>query len=140
MATRLEKITQIQKKQEYYSDFLNDFESHPITHSIARVTNEESIKQAVRNLILTDMGERPFEPTVGSNIRASLFEPLSPITAQNIQFYIHNAITQHEKRINLLDVIVKPSVKEDGYDISVLFSVINSSNQITLNLILRRIR
>ena len=51
-----------------YSDFDNQFITNPITKSLNKKTNRD-VKQAVKNLILTDYYERPFEPNIGCNIR-----------------------------------------------------------------------
>ena len=75
MQTRADKYTQVGKKQEFYSDFMNNFVKHPVNNSLARLTNEESVKQSIRNLILTNVGERMFEPDVGSTVNNALFEP-----------------------------------------------------------------
>ena len=140
MASRADKFTQLEKKQELFSDFLTDFARHPITNALARTTNEDSIRQSIRNLIMTNLGERLFEPTVGSNVLASLFEPNDTITAENIAFHVNLTITQNEPRANLLDVVVTPSPDENSFAVSVVFSVLNNTTPITLNLILRRVR
>lgn len=140
MALRADKFTQISKKQEYFSDFLTNFDKHPVNNSLAKVTNEESIKQSVRNLILTNFGERLFEPDIGSGIRAALFEPNDIVTAQSILFHINSTISQNESRVNLLDVSVVPSIDESAFSVSIVFSIINNTAPITLNLILRRVR
>lgn len=140
MATRADKYTQIQKKQEYFSDFLDNFDQHPINHQLARVTNEESVKQSLRNLILTNLGERLFQPTVGSDVLKALFEPNDIVTAQNLSFFIRNTITQNEPRVILNDVVVNPSPDQYGFTASIVFSLINNSNLVSLNVILKRVR
>jgi phage baseplate assembly protein W len=140
MATRADKITQLSKKQEFFSDFLTNFDKHPITNNLAKTTNEESVKQSLRNLILTNIGERLFEPTVGSNVLASLFEPDDVVTAQNIVYHINLTVAQNEPRVNMLDVSVVPLPDQNAFSVSLLFSIINNPTPIALSLILRRVR
>lgn len=140
MASRADKFTQLEKKQELFSDFLTNFDRHPITNALAKTTNEDSIRQSIRNLVMTNIGERLFEPTVGSDVMRSLFEPNDVITAENISYYVKMTISQHEPRANLIDVIVMPSPDENSFFVSVVFSVLNNTTPITLNLILRRVR
>jgi len=140
MATRADKITQLSKKQEFFSDFLTNFDKHPITNNLAKTTNENSVKQSLRNLILTNIGERLFEPTVGSNVLASLFEPDDVVTAQNIVYHINLTVAQNEPRVNMLDVSVVPLPDQNAFSVSLLFSIINNPTPIALSLILRRVR
>jgi phage baseplate assembly protein W len=139
--TRADKLTQLNKKQEFFSDFLTNFERHPVSGALARVTNEESIKQSLKNLILTNVGERIFQPNFGSNVRRSLFEPNDKITAQNIVYYIKNSVSQNEPRVALSNVVVYPSPDEGTFTVNIVFYIINNPvTPVTLNLILRRVR
>ena len=138
MATRAEKT--IAKEKIYFSDFLNNFDSHPLNNTLARVTNENSIKQSLRNLILTDLGERLFQPTVGSDVRKALFEQNDIITAENIKFFITNTIKHNEPRVVLLQLVVKPTPDYYAFNVNIIFEIINNNVPISLNLILRRVR
>lgn len=140
MVTRADKFTQLNKKQEYFSDFLDNFEKHPITNAVARLTNEEAIKQSIKNLILTNVGERVFEPTVGSYVRASLFEPNDVITSEKIINTITHTIRYNEPRAQLLNVVATPDPDNYSFVVSIVFAVINNPSPTTLQLILRRVR
>jgi phage baseplate assembly protein W len=141
MVTRADKYTQIGKKQEYFSDFLNNFQKHPITNALAKITNEDSIKQSLKNLILTNVGERMFEPNIGSNVMRTLFEPNDNVTIESIKYYINNTVTQIEPRVNLLNVSVYSTPDEGAFQVNIVFSVINNpTTPITLDFILRRVR
>jgi phage baseplate assembly protein W len=137
--TRADKYTQIQK-QEYFSDFLNNFDSHPINNSLAKVSNENSVKQSIRNLILTNLGERLFQPTIGSNIIHALFEHNDVITAENINSFVKSTINQNEPRATLLSVKVFPNQDYYSFNVNIIFSLINSNVPIQLNVILKRVR
>ena len=41
-------------KTEVYSDFFTDFSRHTNTGQLNRKTNEDAVKQSIRNLLLTD--------------------------------------------------------------------------------------
>jgi phage baseplate assembly protein W len=133
-------IVQKGKPIEYFSDFLNNMDVHPMNKSLGRVINEESIKQSLKNLIMTNIGERLFQPTIGSNVYKSLFEPNDVITAENITYHITSTIKQNEKRVILLNVIVNPNPDTYSFDVNIIFSLINNPDTINLNLILRRVR
>lgn len=138
--TRADKYTQIGKKQEYFSDFLDNFDKHPITNNIARITNEESIKQSLKNLVLTNLGERVFEPTIGSNIRAAMFEQNDVVSAEIIINAIKNTVRFNEPRVELLDVLANPDPDNYGFNVSIVFSIINNPDPIVLEFLLKRVR
>ena len=140
MSTRADKFTELGKKIELFSDFLNNFDKHPITHGLVKITNEQSIKQSLRNLILTNLGERLFAPNVGSNINRALFEPNDVISAENISFYIKNTIKYNEPRVNLLKLEVISNPISSSFTVNIIFSVLNSSTPTSLNLVLKRVR
>ena len=73
-----ETITPRTRFEAVYSDFHKDLSPIPGRGDIARRLNENSVREAIKNLILTDKGERLFQPNLGSDIRASLFENVTP--------------------------------------------------------------
>lgn len=140
MSTRADNYTQTQKIPDLFSDFLVDLTPHPITKDVARVKNDIAIKRAVRNLVLTNVTERLFQPTVGGNVKRVLFEPNDIITASELEYQITNVINNNEPRVNVLQV--QSQSNPDGNDIAVniVFAIINSQTIQTVDLILRRIR
>jgi len=140
MSTRSDHLTQTKLIRDLFSDFLDDLTPHPITKDLGRVKNEQSIKQALKNIILTNLGERLFQPNIGSDVYASLFEPNDIIMEENLRFAIQNAIRFHEPRVNLIEVRVTSFGEEDRVAINLIFSIINSIEVQSVNLFLRRVR
>lgn len=140
MQTRADKYTQVGKKQEFYSDFMNNFVKHPVNNSLARLTNEESVKQSIRNLILTNVGERMFEPDVGSTVNNALFEPNDFVSKDMMAQSISYAINTFEPRARLLSVKIDQTRDGNSLVANIVFSLINSQEPVTLQLLLRRIR
>lgn len=140
MSTRADNFTQTQKLPDLFSDFLDDLTPHPITKDLGRIKNDQSIKQALKNIILTGLGERMFQPTIGSDVYNSLFEPNDIIMEETLRFAIQNAIRFHEPRVNVIQVLVNTFPEEDRVAVNIVFSVINSIQVQNLNLILRRVR
>ena len=140
MQTRADKYTQVGKKQEFYSDFMNNFVKHPVNNSLARLTNEESVKQSIRNLILTNVGERMFEPDVGSTVNNALFEPNDFVSKDMMAQSINYAINTFEPRARLLSVKIDQTRDGNSLVANIVFSLINSQEPVTLQLLLRRIR
>lgn len=138
--SRADYLTSTKKKEEYYSDFLTSFAKTPIGDSLGRVINEQDVSQSIRNLILTGMGERPFQPNFGSIIYNSLFELNVSGYLTVIEFGIRNTITLNEPRANIISVEVIPTSDEHSIEINIIFSLINSTEPIPLTLVLKRIR
>ena len=140
MSTRADNFTQTKKIPDLFSDFLNDLTPHPFTKDVGRVKNDQSIKQALKNIILTNLGERFYQPNIGSDVYRSLFEPNDSIMEENLRFAIENAIRFHEPRVSILNIDVNSFSEEDRVAINIVFSIINSVQVQSVNLILRRVR
>jgi hypothetical protein len=138
--TRADTLTQTVNKQEYFSDFLNSFALTPVGNNLGKISNEVSVKQSLKNLIYTNLGERLFQPNVGSNILNSLFEPNGKITLANIEFNIKNTIKYNEPRVNLLQAKARSTYDENQIQIDLVFTLINNPDPISLSFILKRVR
>lgn len=123
-----------------YSDFYIDLDKHPISKDVARQINEQAVKSAIKNLILTDRGERLMQPNLGGNVRALLFSNMTPQTILNARQMIEDTIKQNEPRANLIDVIVTPTVDNNAIAITIIFHVINIQEPISLEFVLTRVR
>jgi len=75
-------------RRNSYSDLDLNFRLHPNTSDIKPLTDLDAVKNSVTNLLLTNFGDRPFQPQVGSNITALLFEPADEFTAQSLKIEI----------------------------------------------------
>lgn len=140
MTSRADKFSVKTKQKEYFSDFLNNFDKNPVTGFLARVTNEEAIKQSLRNIILTNNGERFYDSGIGSKVNASLFEPMNPITQEDLKFSISEAC-KLEPRAYVHNIIVNVMADGNAVLISIEFSPINSQEERhALDLIVRRVR
>tara|TARA_Y100000389_G_scaffold180374_1_gene195135 strand:+ start:693 stop:1169 length:477 start_codon:yes stop_codon:yes gene_type:complete len=153
--TRAESISPKEKQIEYFSDFLNSFAKTPVGNQLGRVTNEKSVNQSLRNLIKTNLGERFFQPIVGSDVNASLFENVNNILLNDIEENIKLTIQNNEPRINLLEVSVQSSeisegdalrdfsgflIQNNSISVTIVYNIINNSEEITLTTILTRVR
>jgi phage baseplate assembly protein W len=112
------------KRSKSFKDFNISFARNLFTDDVSAVTNENSIKQAIKNLILTVPGEKPFQPLIGSRVYELLFEPLDPFTMDAIRDEIINTVTQYEKRVDLVNVIVTPIYENNKINVTVEYRVI----------------
>lgn len=70
----------------------------------AETDEAEQIRQSVRLILLTNVGERPMRPEFGSRIRQYLFEPMNETTRQLLKQEVVGALTRWEPRIRELEV------------------------------------
>lgn len=139
---RIDYYTQLDVKQEYFSDFLSSFDKSPLSNDLARLRDDNSVKQSVRNLVLTSAGERLFQPDIGGNVYNMLFEPFTGFTADDIKKDILNTLKQNEPRISAsnLSVQVIPHADETQFTVNIIFYIMNRSEPTSVNLILQRVR
>jgi phage baseplate assembly protein W len=143
MVSLADRKTLEQKKVEIHSDFLTSFDKNPFTGYLGRVTNEESVRQSLKNLFLTNQGERFYNTLKGSNIRDSLFELVDINDIEILKQQMRETAQVWEPRAILQDIEINENntVDTNNLEIKVIFSVINIIDQtFELNLIIERVR
>lgn len=123
-----------------YSDLDLDFIPHPTTKDVMKKTGVESIKRSVRNLILTNFYDRPFQSQIGSNALKLLFENASPITANFLTNAIRETLNNFEPRIRVDNLEVNFDVDNNGYNVKLFFVILNRNEPAVITLFLERIR
>ena len=123
-----------------FRDLNLDFTAHPVTGDVARVKDTTSVKRGIKNVLMTDNGERLFNPEFGSGIRNLLFEQMSDLTAQRLESEVRSAITSWEDRAELLAIIVTPEEEYNRYRVAVTFRVINELEEQEMEVFLQRER
>lgn len=123
-----------------FSDLDMAFLPNPVSKDVSKKYDENAIKQSLKNIILTRNFERPFRSDVGSQISALLFEPLTPMLSSLIKKTIENTIGAYEPRVNLLNVSVLLSPDNNGVYVTIVFSIVNTSTPISVDLFLERTR
>lgn len=107
-----------------FKDLSITFKPHPVTGDLIVKKDDAAVKQAVVNLLLTNKGERPFQPDLGSNLRNLLFEPVDAATAGQIARNISATIDRYEPRIRILDLDVSSNYDDNGFDVFMNFEII----------------
>ena len=87
-----------------FRDFGIGMKSNPNTEDFSVVKNENAIKQSMKNLLLTQFGERPFQPTTGSRVRSMLFENFDIFMIEGLNDEIRNTLKRLEPRVIVNDV------------------------------------
>ncbi len=123
-----------------YKDIDLDFGRNTVTNDVNSLTDVEAVKRSVRNLINTNHFERPFHPEIGSDVRAMLFEPMTPLTALNLQRKVAEVLHNFEPRINLQQVLATPDIDRNSYALKIMFYVVGVAGDVTVETILERLR
>lgn len=134
------KITPMSKKREIYSDFTKDLYLNPVSYDVSRKTNEEAVKESIKNLLLVNRGERLFQPNIGADIIKLLFENFTPATTKIIKEQVRETISLYEPRAELLDVSLIFSPDQNAAQIQIAFNITTSEDPVTLNVIVERLR
>lgn len=140
MVSRADTLTGSSKQLEFFSDFTNSFKQSPFSKELSRLTNEKSVNQSLKNLIYTNVGERLFQPNIGSDIMTMLFELNYREYLNKIELMIKNTIAISEPRIRLLSVTFPETEDPTLVTITLVYQLINNPEEITYNLILKRVR
>ena len=142
MATQIDAtVTNNSKRSNrIYKDLNMSFTKNPATKDVARLFDIQAIKRSVKNIILTNKYERPFNPDFGCNLRGFLFENLTEPKVVIIKDRVAMAIEKYEPRVSVEDVIVKNSSDPNGINIQVSFLINGVEAPVTVSTFLQRVR
>ena len=128
------------RSSKIYKDLNLAFEQNTATKDIQKIKDVEAVKRSVRNLINTNHYEKPFHPEVGSNLRAMLFELMTPQMNHVISKQIENLINNYESRCRLVQVHTQPMFDRNGYSVQISFRVQNHPDEVIVESFLERLR
>ena len=128
------------RSSRIYKDLNLDFQQNTATKDIQKITDVESVKRSVRNLIKLNHYEKPFHPEIGSNLRGMLFEIITPQMTHFIGKQIELLIKNYEPRCKLVEVKNKPNLERNGYSVSISFYVVNHPEPVQVETFLERLR
>ena len=123
-----------------YKDLDLSFTAHPIKKDVNTFVDDTAIINSIKNLLLTNHYERPFNPDLGSNVRKLLFENIDAVTAIMIEREITQTIANFEPRVSVIGTTVIPDYTNNGFNIQLYFNIINRTEPITINFFLERAR
>ena len=58
----------VQRLSKSFKDISASFQVNPLTDDLITLSNETAIARSLRNLVFTDLGDKPFNPAVGSKV------------------------------------------------------------------------
>ena len=123
-----------------YKDLDLHFVAHPVTKDVVKRTGNAAIIGALKNLILTNLYEKPFQPNFGSRVRSMLFEDVSFITANILRTEIEDTIKNFEPRVSVETIIVEAQPEDNRYAITIRFFINNLEDPVTITMFLEKVR
>ena len=121
-----------------FKDIKIDFARNPFTDDVAHVRNDNSIKQALKNLVLTVPGEVPFDNSIGSRVNELLFEPMDELIGDALQDEIASTINKFEPRVSLINTIIVPDYETGKYGVTVKYRIVGLPLTESVSFVLQR--
>lgn len=125
---------------QIFNDFKNNFNTYPGSRDLQVVTQENAVKQSIVNLIKTNFYERPFQPTLGSLANMLLFENMDVQTISFVEQTIKDTIRIYEPRALINSVTASPAPDDNALIVTIVFSILNKQEPITIDLLLNKVR
>lgn len=133
-------VEELKFQTKKYVDIDLNFGNNPFTKDIMQKKGDFAIKQSVKNLVLSRITERPFQPQIGSQVYNILFDNIIPETAITLRTSIENVINTFEPRAVIRSVECIPDYDNNGFHVEIVFSLINDPSPITIDFFLEWLR
>ena len=130
----------IVSRKKGWSDLDLSLKRHPLQKDILPLKDDNAIKNAVKNLVLTNFYERPFQHSKGGNLQGLLFEPADAITALELKENVKDVLAYHESRISVKNVQVLNDIDKNGWRLNIFFYIKNINITTNVEVLLRRTR
>jgi phage baseplate assembly protein W len=132
--------TVISSTSRQYKDLDLNFLIHPVRKDINKHKDEMAVINSIKNLMMTNHYERPFQPDLGSNVRRLLFENLDKITAISMEREIRQVVENYEPRAQIKTLDILPDMDNNGFSVRMEFYIMNMTDPVTINFFLERVR
>ena len=130
----------IVSKKKAHRDLDLSLKIHPIRKDIIPLKDDAAVKNAVKNLLITNFYERPFGDDKGANLRGLLFEPVGVITNIELRDNIRSVLRKYEPRIRVNNIDIIDIFDTNQYRIEVNFTIKQSNQNAMVEIVLRRLR
>lgn len=127
----------VERVSQGFKDISMTFQVNPVNFDLIGLNNENAIARSIRNLVLTQPGERFFEPNIGSRVSNQLFENMDAVSASIIEDEIKDTINKYEPRVRLIEVRVTPNYDENEFNVTIIYRIVGidvSPQQLTFAL------
>jgi len=135
----LEQARVVSKKKPH-RDLDLSLKIHPIRKDIIPLKDDAAIKNAIKNLLISNFYERPFQDDLGANLRGLLFEPAGVLTNIELREQIRFVIEKYEERVSIRSIDIIDNADKNEYRINVRFKIKEFDSAESVEIVLRRLR
>ena len=121
-----------------YVDFDMDFDKHPAHGDLSQVKKSTAINRSLKNILMTNAGERLFQPDIDGGLGPLLFEQFNDLTTSRIESKIRQAIGKFEPRADVQSINVIPNPRENAYLVNIVYMPDNDIRETTIEVYLER--
>ncbi len=114
----------LERVSQGFKDISMTFQVNPLTDDLIALNNANAIARSVRNIILTNPGEKFFDEEFGTSISESLFENINTLTASTIKDQIKYAIQEYEPRVRFIRAEVSPDPDNNSFDVTIVYEIV----------------
>ena len=117
-------IDQSTKISKGFRDISLSFSRHPVTNDVAILVDEDAIKRSVMNLVRTKIGERFYNPLLGSRIEDQMFEIAGSDAAMELEDDIVLLLDNFEPRVAGTEVKVVYPMDSNSLIIEISYDIV----------------
>ena len=111
------------------------------TGDIFKKFDAAAVKQSVKNIVMTNIGEKPFNPRFGGNVTGLLFENSDPTLKKDLEAHIVSCLETYEPRAENINVEIDDTAIDNNYlNVRVEFAIVNSLETVSIQTTIARLR
>ena len=127
-------------KRPNYTDLPFFLSKNAFTGDLNTVKDLAAIRQALKNLVMSNNGERPFNYDFGCGFYKSIFENYTMELMMDIQHKVSSNIRMFEQRVSINNIKVIDAPKENAINVRIDFGLPDLNVQDTISIALTRTR
>ncbi len=110
------------------------------TGDIFKKIDAAAVKQSVKNIVMTNHFEKPFNPLFGGNVTAQLFELADNDIREDLKDDIEEALLAYEPRARVQDVVINYQPDVNSISVRIEFQVVNLNQTEVIETTIARLR
>lgn len=128
-------------KKQIYSDIPFFITPNPFTGDFNLVKDLGAIRQSLKNIILSNQGERPFDFLFGASLYKNLFENLTPELILSTQSRIATNVKRYDSRVDITEIrLFKSETVDYTIDVYIFYEIPDLGIKDTLTIAVTRDR
>tara|TARA_B100001094_G_scaffold38698_1_gene33046 strand:- start:250 stop:699 length:450 start_codon:yes stop_codon:yes gene_type:complete len=131
---------QVVARKKQHRDLDLSLKIHPIRKDIIPLKDDNAIKNALRNLLVSNFYDRPFSRDKGANLKGLLFEPADVFTRITMRKNLESVIRKYEPRVSIRSIQITDNADTNSYRINVNFKIKEDNTDESVSIVLRRLK